>query len=94
VSTSDADQPPAIPGYEIRVQGHFDTRWSAWLDGLDITHAPDGTTVIHGPVADQAALHGLLSRVRDIGLPLISITRIQPEPGLPAATHPNTSTGD
>ena len=51
--------------YEIRLKGHLDTRWAAWFDGLSLTHHSDGTTVIHGPVADQAALHGLLQKVRD-----------------------------
>ncbi len=48
--------------YEIRVKGHLDTRWAAWFDALTLTHSSDGTTVIHGPVADQAALHGLLQK--------------------------------
>ena len=58
----------------IRVQGRLDQRWVSWFDGLTITHDGDGTTLIQGPVADQAALHGLLQRVRDMGLPLISVT--------------------
>ena len=69
--------------YEIRIQGHPDDRWSAWFDGLGVRHAGDGTTVISGPIADQAALHGLLQRVRDLGLPLISVTQVeddQPDP--------------
>ena len=64
--------------YEIRVEGVLDQRWSAWFDGLQITSQPDGVTVIAGPVADQAALHGLLAKVRDLGLPLLSVDRIQP----------------
>jgi hypothetical protein len=60
--------------YEIRVKGHLGARWSDWFDGLSVTHASDGTTIIHGRVADQAALHGLLARVRDLGLPLVSVT--------------------
>jgi hypothetical protein len=59
--------------YEIRLRGHLDARWAAWFDGLDLTNERDGTTVISGPVADQAALHGLLRKVRDTGLPLLSI---------------------
>ena len=62
--------------YEIRVKGRLDARWGARFDGLGLTHESAGTTVIHGPVADQAALHGLLSKVRDLGLPLISVTRV------------------
>ena len=59
--------------YEIRVEGHLDTRWAAWFDGLALTHETDGTTVLHGEVVDQAALHGLLQKVRDLGLPLVSV---------------------
>ena len=68
------------PGrYEIRIKGHLDTRWAAWFDGLAIAHGSDGTTTIRGPVADQAALHGLLLKVRDLGLPLVSVTQVQPD---------------
>ena len=74
--------PHHSPGrYEIRLKGHLDARWAAWFDGLSLTNESDGTTIICGPVADQAALHGLLQKVRDLGLPLISIT--QPEPDQP-----------
>jgi len=75
------------PGwYEIRVQGHLDTRWAAWFDGLTLTHGSDGTSIIYGPVADQAALHGLLQRIRDLGLPLISVNHVAPgHPSAPAA---------
>ena len=65
------------PGaYEIRIQGHLDARWAAWFDGLSLTNEPDGTTLVSGPVADQAALHGLLQKVRDTGLPLVSVTSV------------------
>ena len=75
------------PGrYEIRVQGHLDARWAAWFDGLTLTHGSDGTTIIHGLVADQAALHGLLQKIRDLGLPLISVNHVAPgHPPAPAA---------
>lgn len=63
--------------YEIRLQGRLESRWAAWFDGLSLTPQSDGTTVIHGPVADQAALHGLLQKVRDTGLPLVSVTCIE-----------------
>ena len=59
--------------YEIRVRGHLDREWAGWFDGLTITHAQDGDTVLHGPVADQAALHGFLARIRDLGLYLVSV---------------------
>ncbi|HEY2576160.1 MAG TPA: hypothetical protein VGI74_07610 [Streptosporangiaceae bacterium] len=75
------------PGrYEIRLKGHLDSRWAAWFDGLAITHGSDGTTIIHGLVADQAALHGLLQKTRDLGLPLISVNHLDPgDSRLPAA---------
>lgn len=63
-----------IVQYEIVVEGHLGARWAAWFDGLTVTTEPDGTTVLRGHVVDQAALHGLLQRLRDIGIPLISIT--------------------
>lgn len=59
--------------YEIRVQGRIDERWMARLDAMALDNEPGGITVLRGPVADQAALHGLLARLRDIGLPLISV---------------------
>ena len=72
--------PQHNPGrYEIRLKGHLDSRWAAWFDGLTLTNESDGTTLIHGPVTDQAALHGLLQKVRDMGLPLVSVTAVQPE---------------
>jgi len=75
---SEADGRNGPGGYEIRVNGHLDARWAGWFDGLAFTHERDGTTVLRGPVVDQAALHGLLSRVRDLGLPLIAVTQIDP----------------
>jgi hypothetical protein len=75
-------------GYEIRIKGHLDPRWMARFDGLSMRMEADGTTVISGPVADQAALHGVLQRVRDMGLPLVSVVRIEPDqpdpPGIDA----------
>lgn len=65
--------------YEIRVGAHLDARWAAAFDGLDLRHESDGTTTLHGPVVDQSALHGLLSRVRDLGVPLSAITQIDRE---------------
>jgi hypothetical protein len=71
--------------YEIRLTGHLDQRWAAWFDGLSLSRETDGTTIIHGSVADQAALHGLLQKVRDTGLPLVSVTRVEPgAPEMPA----------
>jgi hypothetical protein len=66
------------PGlYEIRVRGRLESRWAAWFDGMSLTHETDGTTTISGPVADQAALHGLLHTLRDTGLPLVSVTQVE-----------------
>ena len=71
----------AGPGrYEIRVKGHLAGRWAAWFDGLTLTREGDGTTLLEGPVVDQAALHGLLTKVRDTGLPLVSVERVEPDP--------------
>jgi hypothetical protein len=64
--------------YEIRLKGHLDGRWAAWFEGLSLAHASDGTTVIRGLVVDLAALHGLLGKVRDLGLPLIAVSRVDP----------------
>jgi hypothetical protein len=75
-STGDHDEPGT---YEIRLKGHLDGRWVAWFDGLSLSREGDGTTVIGGQVADQAALHGLLQRVRDTGLPLLSVTCTGPD---------------
>jgi hypothetical protein len=70
--------------YEIRLEGHLDSRWVAWFDGLSLTNERDGTAVIHGAVVDQAALHGLLQKVRDTGLPLVSVTEVGPDqPDMP-----------
>jgi hypothetical protein len=67
--------------YEIRVDGHLGTRWTAWFDGLSMTTEEDGTTVLRGAVVDQAALHGLLQKLRDVGVPLISLTPVEgPDP--------------
>jgi hypothetical protein len=67
--------------YEIRVEGILDEHWSAWFDGMQIMHQLDDVTVIAGPVTDQAALHGLLAKIRDLCLPLISVRRVDPESG-------------
>ena len=67
--------------YEIRITGHLAPRWEAWFDGLTLSTEDDGTTTIHGPVADQAALHGLLQKLRDVGLPLISVQPRNDHPG-------------
>lgn len=63
--------------YQIRIQGHLGPQWTDWFGGLAITLEDNGNTLLTGPVADQAALHGLLKQVRDLGLPLISVTRVE-----------------
>ncbi len=65
--------------YQIRVWGHLDASWNSWFDGMDVQPTPDGETVLTGSVIDQAALHGLLSKVRDLGLPLLSVTLLPPD---------------
>ena len=76
-ATSDTRREPGH--YEIRLKGHLEARWTAWFDGLNLTNETDGTTIICGPVADQSALHGLLQKVRDLGLPLVSVTQVHPD---------------
>jgi hypothetical protein len=98
VSTDDrtpAPQPDAsaaehdsAPEYEIRVAGRLASRWSTWFDGLTITTDPDGTSVIRGPVVDQAALHGLLQKLRDVGIPLLSLTQVPSTTPTEPAAHP------
>jgi hypothetical protein len=68
------------PGfYEIRIKGHLDDQWADWFGGLTLTLKEDGNTLLTGMVADQAALHGLLRKVRDLGMALISVNRIEPD---------------
>jgi len=63
--------------YEIRVEGHLGDSWSTWFEDMDIRHKEDGQTVLSGPVRDQAALHGVLMKIRDLGLPLVAVTRLK-----------------
>ncbi|MFL6176123.1 MAG: hypothetical protein ACJ715_05675 [Ornithinibacter sp.] len=78
-----SSQPHDADWYEIRVQGRLDPRWSAYLDGAQLAPGSGGTTVLTGRVVDQAALHGLLTGLRDLGLPLISLARVDHEPDHP-----------
>lgn len=64
--------------YEVRVEGHLDEHWSIWFGGSDLTHEPDGTTTLRAVVKDQAELHGLLARVRDLGVVLVSVVPLDP----------------
>ena len=93
MSTERASEPGR---YEIRLEGRLHPRWAAWFDGMSLTHGSDGSTVLSGPVIDQAALHGLLQKVRDAGLPLISVARLDPRSPMcpsPGLTDPSTHTG-
>ena len=66
--------------YEIRLKGHLNDRWADWFEGLTITLEENGDTLLTGPVIDQAALYGLLKKVRDLGMPLVSVTPLEPGP--------------
>jgi hypothetical protein len=74
--------PPGHPGqpmvYQIRIKGHLGRHWTDWFEGLAITLEDNGETLLTGPVVDQAALHGLLKKVRDLGLPLLSVICVEP----------------
>jgi hypothetical protein len=79
-ATNDSTRPQhEFELHEIRVQGHLDQRWTDWLDGMTVSHQSDGTTTLTGPLADQAALHGVLNRIRDLALPIVSVRRISPD---------------
>ena len=62
--------------YQITIKGHLDTHWSAWFDNMAISNEASGEAILHGPLADQAALHGVLIKIRDLGLPLLAITTV------------------
>ena len=73
-----ANNPDRPMIYQIRIEGHLGPRWTAWFGGMTITLEESGDTLLTGAVVDQAALHGLLKRVRDLGMPLISAIRVKP----------------
>ena len=72
--------------YEFRVQGRLDQRWSSWFNGLTISYEDEGITVLRGPLVDQAALHGVLIKVRDLALPLLSVNRVPVNEADPSGT--------
>ena len=76
-STGDRYEPEL---YEIRLKGHLDDKWADWFEGLTITRADNGETLLRGQVVDQAALHGVLRQVRDLGLPLLSVIQVERKP--------------
>lgn len=72
-------QPAQGANYQIKVAGHLDPAWSDWFEELTLLHEADGCTTLTGTIDDQAALHGVLIKIRDLGLPLISVLRIKPQ---------------
>ena len=80
---TNSDQPVV---YQIRIKGHLGRQWTDWFEGLTITLEEDGNTLLTGPVVDQAALHGLLKKVRDLGMPLVSVSPFEPGPSTTLGT--------
>jgi hypothetical protein len=76
--------------YEIRVNGHLDGRWSEWFDGLTISNVENGDALLWGEIVDQAALHGVLNKVRDLGLPLVAVNNMGPTIEEPASSTSTT----
>jgi hypothetical protein len=74
--------------YQIRIEGQLGPQWSDWFEGLSIAQEEDGITILTGPVADQSALHGLLKKVRDLGMPLVSVNRMETD----GCSNPNQIT--
>ncbi len=85
---TDPDQPVV---YQIRIKGQLASQWEDWFEGLTITLEEDGNTLLTGPVIDQAALHGLLKKVRDLGLPLVSVCPVEPGPSTTLPPEGGTS---
>jgi hypothetical protein len=73
IPQTDPDQPVV---YQIRIKGHLGPQWTEWFEGMAVTREENGDTLLTGPVVDQAALHGLLRKVRDLGMPLLSVSRV------------------
>ena len=82
-----------IPHYEIRIKGHLGSRWVAWFDGFTLTDEEDGITVLRGQVVDQSALHGVIQKVRDLGITLVSLVQLPSHaPTAPCAPRTNEGT--
>jgi hypothetical protein len=92
MDTTRSGRPGGSGWYEIRLEGRLDARWSRHFEGMALT-AHDGVTLLEGVVVDQAALHGLLHQLRDLGLPLISVTRVEADGGESSPTHDLTDEG-
>ena len=94
---SSKPDPETNPGkatvYQIRIKGHLGEQWADWFEGLTITPEAGGETLLTGPVVDDAALHGLLKRVRDLGMPLLSVNRFPPGPAASLGTGATDQTG-
>ena len=73
--------------YQIRIKGHLGDQWTDWFEGLTITLEDNGETLLTGPVVDQAALHGVLKKVRDVAMPLVSVMRMKPDPAEASDTN-------
>ena len=86
MTTRPSGDPDRPVDYAIRVQGRLQPRWATWFTGLSVIAHDDGTTTLHGPLPDQAALHGVLAGLRDLGIPLISVNSPAPTAGPPAPT--------
>lgn len=79
VKNLNSDNDPGKPQvYQIRIKGHLDHQWTEWFEGLSITLSDNGETLLTGPLIDQAALHGVLKKVRDLALPLVSVSSVKP----------------
>lgn len=87
MNTPPTTRPPEGNWYEIRLQGVLEQRWAAWFDGMSLTIDEDGSTTLRGLLIDQAALHGVLQRLRDLGIPLVAVSQLHPT-ATPAPTHP------
>jgi hypothetical protein len=92
---SNKRKPKTDPGesmvYQIRLKGHLGRQWTNWFEGLTITLEDNGETLLTGPVLDQAALHGLLKKVRDLGMPLVSVQQVEADPAKAKETYQNHS---
>jgi hypothetical protein len=81
-----ATTPNQAPLYQIRLKGHLGQEWTDWFGGMAVALAEDGYTLLTGPLADRAALHGLLKKVRDLGMPLVSVSPVEPGPSTTLGT--------